>query len=77
MSHMTVRQALNDLIQDGVIYSVSGKGIYVARQKQDVESGPLASFIEDMKSRGMKVSSRVIDARIISASTMGTEPFAS
>jgi GntR family transcriptional regulator len=71
MSHMTVRWALNDLMQDAVIYSVFGKGMYVARQEQAVEAGSLVGFTEDVKSRGMKISSRVI-AGVVSASTMGT-----
>jgi GntR family transcriptional regulator len=69
LSHMSVRRAINELIAEGVIYSVQGQGLYVAKPKQDAELGPLYSFTEDMALRGMKASSRVLMAEIIGAST--------
>lgn len=70
MSHMTVRRAINELINEGVIYSIPGKGIYVAEKKQVAEAGPLFGFTEDMALRGMEASSRVLAAEIVSASTV-------
>lgn len=70
LSHMTVRRAINELISEGVIYARQGKGLFVAEPKQEAELGPLYSFTEDMALRGMKASSRVLEAGIVSASTM-------
>src|SRR5687767_117570 len=47
MSHMTVRRAINELLHEGVIYAIPGKGLYVTEQKQDAEP-PLRGFTEDM-----------------------------
>lgn len=68
MSHMTVRRAISELINDGVIYAIPGKGIYAAERKQDAEAGPLIGFTEDMARRGMVASSRVLAAEIVNAS---------
>ncbi len=70
LSHMTVRRAINELVQEGVIYARQGQGIYVADSKQEAERGPLFSFTEDMALRGMRASSRVLEKRIVNASTM-------
>jgi GntR family transcriptional regulator len=70
MSHMTVRRAINDLLNEGVIYGIPGKGLYVAGRKQDAESGPLIGFTEDMAQRGMVASSQVLAAEIVGASTV-------
>ena len=70
LSHMTVRRAINELISEGVIYAQQGRGLFVAEPKQEAELGPLYSFTEDMALRGMKASSRVLEASIVSASTM-------
>ena len=64
LSHMTVRRAINELIREGVIYARQGKGLYVAEPKVQAELGPLYGFTEDMMLRGMKASSRTLDARI-------------
>jgi GntR family transcriptional regulator len=68
-SHMTVRRAINELLQEGVIYAIPGKGLYVSEPKEVAESSPLMGFTEDMAHRGMKASSRVLAAELISAST--------
>ena len=79
MSHMTVRRAITELTNEGVISAVPGKGIYVAEPKQDADSGALISFHEDMARRGMVGQTRTLDAYMTSASTalaqiMGLEP---
>lgn len=70
MSHMTVRRAINELLGEGVIYAIPGKGSYVAEQKQVAEAGPLIGFTEDMARRGMTASSRILTAEIVGASTV-------
>ncbi len=70
LSHMSVRRALNELTSEGVIYSLPGKGIYVAEPKQEAELGALVSFTDDMQLRGLTASTRVLKAEIVGASTM-------
>jgi len=64
VSRVTVRQALNSLMQEGVIYSQTGKGHYVYKPKLDQELGFLTSFTEEMHQRGVVPSSQVIHAEI-------------
>ena len=70
MSHMTVRRAINELINEGAIFAIPGKGLYVAEPKQDAETGPLIGFSEDMALRGMVASSELLGGEIIGASTV-------
>ncbi len=70
VSHMTVRRAINELIREGVIYARQGSGLFVAEPKADAELGPMIGFTEDMRLRGMKASSKVLEKRIVAASTV-------
>src|SRR5690606_10887842 len=63
------RRAINELIQEGTIYGRQGSGLFVAEPKRDAELGPLISFTEDMRLRGMTALSKLLDARLVSAST--------
>jgi GntR family transcriptional regulator len=69
MSHMTVRRAISELLHEGVLYAIAGKGLYVTEPKQDAELF-LSGFSEDMARRGMLASSQVLAAEIVGASTV-------
>ena len=69
-SHMTVRRAIEELVTLGFITAIPGKGLYVSTTKPDQESSPLISFTEDLTRRGMKASSRIMDAYTTTASTI-------
>ena len=69
MSHMTVRRTISELLHEGVIYAIPGKGLYVTEPKQDAEP-PLRGFTEDMSQRGMVASSQVLAAEVVGASTV-------
>ncbi|HJZ47512.1 MAG TPA: GntR family transcriptional regulator [Roseiflexaceae bacterium] len=69
MSHMTVRRAISELLSEGVLYAIPGKGLYVTEPKQDAEP-LLIGFSEDMARRGMAASSQVLAAEIVGASTV-------
>ena len=69
MSHMTVRRAISELLSEGVLYAIPGKGLYVTEPKQDAEP-LLIGFSEDMSRRGMVASSQVLAAEIVGASTV-------
>jgi GntR family transcriptional regulator len=67
MSYMTVRRAISELANEGVLATVRGKGVFVAAPKPSAEAGPLVGFSEDMARRGLRPSSRVLVAELIAA----------
>jgi GntR family transcriptional regulator len=67
VSRMTVRQALLAMIADGILYTRSGKGTYVAERKIEQPLRRLTSFSQDIVARGMRPSSRVLDAELLPA----------
>ena len=79
ISLMTARRAINELISEGVIFAIHGKGLFVATKKELAETGPLISFSEDMIQRGMIPSSRLLESSLIQGSPflshiLGIEP---
>ena len=63
VSRVTVRKAVHQLVQDGVLIQRHGSGTFVAPQSQRVEQSlsHLTSFTEDMARRGMSVRSEWLD----------------
>jgi len=67
MSRMTVRQAINNLVAEGRLYRVPGRGTFVARPKIEMPLR-LASFTEDMRARGLRAGAVDVERRIVPAS---------
>jgi GntR family transcriptional regulator len=60
VSRMTLRQAIQTLVDEGILERRVGSGTYVANQKvQEVASG-VTSFTDIMKRQGKKPSSKTI-----------------
>lgn len=67
VSRMTVRQALLELTRDGTIYTRVGKGTFVAEPKIDQQLRALTGFSQEVRARGGKPASHVLEVRVISA----------
>lgn len=59
VSRMTLRNAIDDLVRDGLLVRRHGAGTYVARPRI-AKQIHLTSFTEDMRSRGLVASTRVL-----------------
>lgn len=69
ISRMTVRQAFTHLVNAGYLHRIQGKGTFVAERKIEQPLQGLTSFTEDMKVRGLKPGSQLIQFEMIPATT--------
>jgi GntR family transcriptional regulator len=67
VSRMTVRQALTEMIREGILYTQVGKGTYVSEAKIKQELQTLTGFTQDMAARGAVASGQVLEACLLPA----------
>jgi GntR family transcriptional regulator len=64
VSRATVREAIGQLVSEGVLYRVHGKGTFVAPGRVESQLH-LASFTEEMRRRGLEPSTRVLELALV------------
>jgi GntR family transcriptional regulator len=61
VSRMTARNAVQRLVQDGLVYRLPGKGTFVAGSGAHREASNLTNFTKEMRRRGRQPSSRLLE----------------
>ena len=64
ISRMTARQAITELVNEGLFYREQGKGTFVSRHKITQQLIRLTGFTEDIKARGQRPGTKVLSARM-------------
>lgn len=67
VSITTIKKALSDLVQKDVLYRIQGKGTFVAKPKIQ-RTLTLLSFTEEMKQKGIKLTTELLTSEQQSAS---------
>ena len=61
VSRMTVRRAITDLVNEGLLERKHGSGTYVAKPKLTYEAGELANYVEAMQKRNIATASQLLE----------------
>ena len=62
ISRMTARQAITDLVNEGLFYREQGRGTFVADNRITQQLLQLTGFTEDIQARGQRPSTIVLSA---------------
>lgn len=67
-SRITVRRAVRDLCAEGLLYTVPGKGTYVAGPAQEFEVAPFVGMTDDFAQRNQTITSKWLERTLVVAS---------
>lgn len=60
VSRMTVNKAISNLVSDGILYRVQGKGTFVSKQKKKYQFSNVKGFTDVMKEKGIKIKTDIL-----------------
>lgn len=67
VARMTVRQATEGLMREGLLVRVRGRGTFVTHPRVERELARMHSFTEDMHGRGLSTFTRLLARRVVPA----------
>jgi GntR family transcriptional regulator len=73
VSRITVRQAVDKMVNEHLVYRERGRGTFVSYPKYKTDVMRMIGFEEDMQQRGMTPSTRVLVAKIVPVSRLTAE----
>ena len=68
VSRMTVRKAMTELVNEGLLDRKHGSGTYVAKPKVTYELHEMVNYVQAMQARNISTSSQLLDMEEIVAS---------
>src|ERR1700761_8484120 len=67
VSRITVRRAIQNLVNRGLLEVRRGRGAFVLPPRVEADLTRLTGFVEDMNAAGRKATARLVTRRVISA----------
>lgn len=67
VSRNTAKKAIEDLVQEGVLYRVQGKGTFVSLPKIEQSLSAFYSFSQVLSKKGLKPKDIILDLKVIDA----------
>ncbi|MBQ1900076.1 MAG: GntR family transcriptional regulator [Erysipelotrichaceae bacterium] len=68
VSRSTLRQAVDELVENGVLYRVLNKGVYVAEPRYPRDMAGVDAMVRDLVDQGNRVSKQILTMNVIEAS---------